>query len=378
MANCLTGCEFSDDTLIIGTSGRYEFRNKGIDVFLESLKQLAASNINRDVLAIIAVPAANAGARHDLVQHLENKENAIDPSQKRYLSHYLESEAWDQVSQSIEGSILSTNASRVKVLFVPTYLNGKDGIFNISYYEMLAGLDLTVFASYYEPWGYTPLESVAYGVPTVTTTLAGFGMWVAKQSNHEGVDIVRRDDYNEREVVFQITEVIKRYMDMDEKAMAEARKSAMEISETALWKKLFNEYRKAYEEAMDNSVARTNRVLIDGGNRTEQINFVRQQLISNTPSWTRLMVEKSLPQRLRPLEELSKNLWWSWTLGAHELFTSIDPVLWEACSRNPIEFLDKLGYQRYKELEQDKALLAKDIAEALPEDRLKGLEHQLA
>ncbi|MBO5821198.1 MAG: glycogen/starch synthase, partial [Alistipes sp.] len=250
VASATWGYNFTEDTLIVGTSGRYEFRNKGIDVFLESLKQLAASNINRDVLAIIAVPAANAGARHDLVQHLENKENAIDPSQKRYLSHYLESEAWDQVSQSIEGSILSTNASRVKVLFVPTYLNGKDGIFNISYYEMLAGLDLTVFASYYEPWGYTPLESVAYGVPTVTTTLAGFGMWVAKQSNHEGVDIVRRDDYNEREVVFQITEVIKRYMDMDEKAMAEARKSAMEISETALWKKLFNEYRKAYEEAM--------------------------------------------------------------------------------------------------------------------------------
>ncbi|MBO5855567.1 MAG: DUF3417 domain-containing protein, partial [Alistipes sp.] len=359
VASATWGYNFAEDTLIVGTSGRYEFRNKGIDVFLESLKQLAASNINRDVLAIIAVPAANAGARHDLVQHLENKENAIDPSQKRYLSHYLESEAWDQVSQSIEGSILSTNASRVKVLFVPTYLNGKDGIFNISYYEMLAGLDLTVFASYYEPWGYTPLESVAYGVPTVTTTLAGFGMWVAKQSNHEGVDIVRRDDYNEREVVFQITEVIKRYMDMDEKAMAEARKSAMEISETALWKKLFNEYRKAYEEAMDNSVARTNRVLIDGGNRTEQINFVRQQLTSNRPAWHRLMVEKSIPERLKPLEELSRNLWWCWTVAARDLFESVDEELWVKVDRNPIVLLDKLSTSRCEELCNDKEFLSR-------------------
>ena len=357
VASATWGYNFQENTLIVGTSGRYEFRNKGLDVFLESLKQLAASNIDRDVLAVIAVPAANAGARQDLAQHLENKENAINPSQKRYLSHYLEQEAWDQISQSIEGSILSTTASRVKVLFIPTYLNGNDGIFNIPYYEMLAGVDLTVFASYYEPWGYTPLESVAYGVPTVTTTLAGFGMWVAKQSNHNAVDIVRRDDYNEREVVFQITEVIKRYMAMDAEAMAEARKEAMEISETALWKKLFNEYKKAYEEAMDNSVARTNRVLIDGGNRAEQINFVRQQLTSNRPSWHRLMVEKSIPERLKPLEELSRNLWWCWTVAARDLFESVDAELWVKVDRNPIALLDKLSATRCEELCADKEFL---------------------
>ena len=179
VARATWGYDFADNTLIVGTGGRYEFHNKGLDVFLESLKQLATSNINRDVLAVIAVPAASTGAREDLAQHLADNNVAIDPAQKRYLTHHLEAEAWDQVSQSVEGSILSTNASRVKVLFVPTYLNGKDGIFNMHYYDMLAGVDLSVFASYYEPWGYTPLESVAYGVPTVTTTLAGFGMWVA-------------------------------------------------------------------------------------------------------------------------------------------------------------------------------------------------------
>ena len=348
---------FQADTLIVGTSGRYEYRNKGIDVFLESLKQLATSNINRDVLAVIAVPAANMGARQDLVKHLENKENAIEPAQKRYLSHQLEYENWDQVSQSVEGSILSTTASRVKVLFVPTYLNGKDGIFNMPYYDLLAGMDLTVFASYYEPWGYTPLESVAFGVPTVTTTLAGFGMWVAKQSNHNGVDIVRRDDYNEREVVLQITDVIKKYMDMSAEAMAEARESAQEIAATALWKKLFNEYKRAYEEALDNSVNRTNRVLIDGGNRGEQINFVRQQLASSRPTWHRLMVEKRIPERLKPLEELSRNLWWCWTVAARDLFESVDEALWVAVDRNPIVLLDKLSSARCEELCNDAEFL---------------------
>ena len=352
------GYNFGEDTLIVGTSGRYEFRNKGIDVFLESLKQLASGNMDRDVLAVIAVPAGNDGARHDLEEALEKK-GSIDPSQKRFLTHHLTAEAWDQVSQSIEGSILYTSASRVKVLFIPTYLNGKDGIFNMSYYELLAGMDLTVFASYYEPWGYTPLESVAYGVPTVTTTLAGFGMWVAKHSNHEGVEIVRRDDYNEREAVFQISEVLKKYLAMDAKAMAEARVAAQQMSTTALWSKLFKEYEEAYEEAMDNSVSRTNRVLIDGGGRGEQISFLRQQLASNRPTWHRLMVEKGIPERLKPLEELSRNLWWCWTVAARDLFESVDAELWVKVDRNPIVLLDKLSASRCEELCADKEFLSR-------------------
>ena len=348
-----------NNPLIVATSGRYEYRNKGIDVFLESLKQLASSSLDRDVLAVVAVPAANIGMRQDLAQHLENKESAIDPAQKRWITHNLESEAWDMVSQSIEGSILSTSASRVKVLFVPTYLNGNDGIFNMPYYDVLAGVDLTVFASYYEPWGYTPLESVAYGVPTVTTTLAGFGLWVANHSNRAGVDVVRRDDYNEREVVFQITEIMKRYLTMSEAQYEATREAAMELSNTAVWKKLYNEYKRAYEEAIENSISRTNRVLIDGGNRGEQINFVRQQLTSNRPQWHRLMVEKGIPERLKPLEELSRNLWWCWTPGAQELFEAADKELWVKVDRNPIALLDKISAQRYEEILADKAFLKK-------------------
>ena len=77
--------------------------------------------------------------------------------------------------------------SKEKVIFVPTYLNKADGIFGKDYYELLVGMDMTVFPSYYEPWGYTPLESVAFSVPTITTTLAGFGLWAAIQREHAGV-----------------------------------------------------------------------------------------------------------------------------------------------------------------------------------------------
>ena len=357
VASATWGYDFQPETLIVGTSGRYEFRNKGLDIFLESLKQLATNNVDRDVLAVIAVPAASTGARQDLVQYLEGDKQAINPSMKRYLTHTLEAEAWDQISQSIDGSILSTSASRVKVLFIPTYLNGEDGIFNMPYYDMLAGVDVTIFASYYEPWGYTPLESIAYGVPTVTTTLAGFGMWASKLSEHDGVDVVRRDDYNDREAVLQVTDLIKHYMDMDVATLEEMRSAAQDVAAKVLWKKLFVEYKRAYEEALDNCVARTNRVLIDGGGRAEQINFVRQQLTSNRPSWHRLMVEKGIPERLKPLEELSRNLWWCWTAAARDLFESVDEALWVKADRNPIVLLDKLSTARCEELCNDKEFL---------------------
>ncbi|MEE1099522.1 MAG: alpha-glucan family phosphorylase, partial [Alistipes sp.] len=107
------------------------------------------------------------------------------------------------------------------------------------------------------------------------------------------------------------------------------------------------------------SISRTNRAILDdGGAQNEQINFVRQQLVSERPSWNRLMVEKSLPSRLRTLEELSKNLWWSWTLGAQDLFEYIDKELWQKVERNPIALLDRLSMDRLHELENDSHFLS--------------------
>jgi glycogen phosphorylase/synthase len=66
----------------------------------------------------------------------------------------------------------------VNVIFAPCYLNGNDGIFNMPYYDLLIGMDITVFPSYYEPWGYTPMESIAFRVPTITSNLTGYGLWI--------------------------------------------------------------------------------------------------------------------------------------------------------------------------------------------------------
>ena len=149
--------------------------------------------------------------------------------------------------------------------------------------------------------------------------------------------------------------------------------SALEISKIALWKNLIEFYYEAYRKANDRATTRNNRAAYDGGGaHTEQINFVKQQLVSNTPSWTRLMVERKLPERLRPLEELSKNLWWSWTMSAYELFEYIDNALWVKCEKNPIDFLDKLTYSRILALEKDEVFLGKmDAVYAQFEDYMR-------
>ncbi|MBP3289461.1 MAG: alpha-glucan family phosphorylase, partial [Alistipes sp.] len=350
--------KFEKEPVIIGTSGRYEFHNKGLDIFMESLKRLASCSLDREILAYITVPAANNGPRADLVRHMQDENQPVDAAQWRFSTHYIDSKQWDPISQSIKGSILEREDSKVKVIFVPSYLNAADGVFNKNYYEMLVGMDFTAFPSYYEPWGYTPLESIAFSIPTVTSNLSGFGLWAVKLADHAGVEVIRRDDNNDAYAVEQLVDYALRYMNMSDADRNALRESAGEISKLALWEKFYKHYQAAYAEALENSVVRTNRSFIeDGGSHTEQINFVRQQLISNKPSWHRMMVEKRLPERLSALETISRNLWWSWTQSARDLFESIDPELWNAVERNPIALIDKLSLARINELEQDKQFL---------------------
>ena len=359
VAEACYGVKFEKEPLIIGTSGRYEYHNKGLDLFMESLKRLASCALDREILAYVTVPAANNGPRADLVRHLADKEQAIDAAQWKYSTHYLENRQWDPVSQAIRGSVLETKDSKVKVIFVPSYLNGADGVFNMNYYEMLSGMDLTAYPSYYEPWGYTPLESVAFSVPTITSNLSGFGLWAVKQADHSGVEVISRDDNNDAYAVEQIVAATLRFMQLDQEQVKAVRQSAYDLSKKALWEKFYKHYERAYAEALENSTARISTITEDGGNYTEQINFVRQQLTSNKPSWHRMMVEKRLPSRLSALETISRNLWWSWTQDARDLFESIDPELWNKVDRNPIALLDKLPLERINELENDKEFLVR-------------------
>ena len=263
VANALTGAEFADDTLIVATSGRYEYRNKGIDVFLEAAyRSLYDSDLNRQVLMLIQVPAWVASPRTDLQERLRLGGTYAEPLQDPVITHNLHEDWNDPVLNFLRSHGMKNDVhSRVKVIFVPCYLDGNDGIFQMPYYDLLIGDDLAAYPSYYEPWGYTPLEAVAFHVPCITTSLSGFGVWacnsIGRDSKLEdGAEVVCRNDYNAQQVAEQVSATISRYAAFDKKAIDKARRNAAKLAEKALWKNFIKYYYEAYDFALRKAKAR--------------------------------------------------------------------------------------------------------------------------
>lgn len=358
VAGNLLGEELPEDTYFIANSGRYEFKNKGIDLFIDALGKIKNDpSLKKKIVAWVLIPANHYGPRKDLIEKLNNPD--VQLSGNRYLTHnlhYLES---DPILNRIKDAGLENNPEdNVKIIFVPSYLNGDDGIFNTPYFRLLIGMDLTVFPSYYEPWGYTPLESLAFHVPTITTSLAGFGLWVREKYKEpgNGIFVLERDDYNDEEVVNGISDAIVKMQALTKKDEKTARDAAFDISRIALWKNLISYYKEAFSIALSKTEDR-----IDTFVETQRV----QQLPTVTydhkifPKWKKIIVKQNVPSKLKKLEELSRNLWWCWNQDAIDLFESIDMELWENHNRNPILLIENLSSQHLASLEKDEKFLEK-------------------
>lgn len=263
LANKLLGVTFSDDVLIIGTSGRYEFKNKGINVYLEALNRLTRDkNLKKEVLAFVNVPGWVGDPREDLLERLKSNKTFDTPLEVPFITHWLHNMSHDRVLDMLKYLGMSNAADqKVKVVFVPCYLDGADGIFNMHYYDLMIGNDLTVYPSYYEPWGYTPLESVAFHVPTITTDLAGFGLWVNSINGKygelkDGVKVIHRTDYNYSEVADAIKDTVSEFSVMSAQEIKKIRMKAAAIAEKALWKHFIQYYYEAYDIALRNAQKR--------------------------------------------------------------------------------------------------------------------------
>jgi len=213
VAGAQLGGVVPENALFVCISGRQEWKNKGIDVFASALDKLAqkiyhSQQLEREVIAFVMIPYLDRA-----------------PSRK----------------------------GRVSAVFVPYYLDGHDPLFGKTYYDLLIGMDVTVFPSYYEPWGYTPLESCAFHVPTITTSLAGFGVWAAQQKDQYGVIVIERNDANFEQVAEHIAEDLLRFDRLSNEDKARARKEAAAVAKKADWKHFFKYYRKAYEIALKNA-----------------------------------------------------------------------------------------------------------------------------
>ena len=264
VANALLGENLDDETIIVSTSGRYEFRNKGIDVFVEAMNRLLRDrDLKKKVLAFIVVPGWVGEPRKDLQERLESGKSYDTPLEVPQVTHWLHNMGHDSVLNMMKYyDMHNRHADNVKVVFLPDYLDGRDGIMNLTYYDVVLGNDLCIYPSYYEPWGYTPLEAVAFKVPCITTDLAGFGLWANKEFGHEGqlqdgVRVIHRTDYNYSEVADYIKDTVAQFSTMSKTEVDACRKAAETLSKKALWKEFIKYYYEAYDIALKKVVARS-------------------------------------------------------------------------------------------------------------------------
>jgi len=263
IANALLGEDLGDDTLLVSTSGRYEFRNKGIDVFVEAMNRLLRDkDLKKKVVAFIEVPGWVGEPRKDLQERLKSGRKYDTPLDVPQVTHWLHNMSHDNVLGMLKYyDMHNRKDEKVKVIFLPCYLDGKDGIVDMPYYDIVLGNDLCIYPSYYEPWGYTPLEAVAFKVPCITTDLAGFGLWANTVFGHEGtltdgVKVIHRTDYNYSEVADNIKDTVAEFSNMNKKQMDICRKHASELSKKALWGEFIKYYYEAYDIALTKAEAR--------------------------------------------------------------------------------------------------------------------------
>lgn len=263
VAAALTGKQFAaDKTFIVATSGRCEYRNKGLDMFIDTINKLNEAKLDKKVVALILVPSWSKGCRADLAKRLAGK-TRVPALPDANVTHNLV-EPWnDAVKRRLDSmGIDNRGRTNVNIIYVPCYLNGNDGIFNIPYYGLLPGVDATVFPSYYEPWGYTPLESVAFGIPTITTSLSGFGQWVVENFdatfNRCGVNVVDRTDSNYEAACDSIAASLRYLIEQDSEQKAIISKAASATAAKASWSNFLSFYDEAFGIAIANASKRNN------------------------------------------------------------------------------------------------------------------------
>jgi phosphorylase/glycogen(starch) synthase len=345
---------FEENTRLLLISGRYEFHNKGIDLFLEALGRLDREMTKEEgqILAFICVIGG-----HTAINPAALQDGPVDPGTPLITTHRMQNESSDPILAACSRLGLKNSAeNRVNVIFVPAYLNGHDGLINMDYYHVLAASDLGVFPSYYEPWGYTPLESIAYAVPTITTDQAGFGVWVQNTiGENRGVIILERSGVLFKTIIENLIGLLKSFMTWSDEEMAERRREARRAAVQAAWINFYDRYKEAYEKAIISAGARS--AQLDQADARE-MKYVFAGTASAQPHFRSLTAVVDLPVEIHRLREMAYNLWWIWNPEALGLFTHLDPKLWEESGCNPVKMLERVSPERLAEAAGQKGYMS--------------------
>ncbi|MEK0420207.1 MAG: alpha-glucan family phosphorylase, partial [Bacteroidota bacterium] len=360
VASAMKGKAFGSNTLLLLKSGRYEYHNKGIDAFIDALALLKEQHSGRDIVAFIFIPAGQTGFRKDLWSAINGQDQTFNGNS--LLTHNLMDAGMDVISESVgkAGLLSDNNGNKVHVIYSPVYLNGQDGIYNLSYYDLLPGFDLTVFPSYYEPWGYTPQESVAFYVPTVTTDNAGFGDFLIGNMPlndiQNGAAVIIRGERALKDVSLDIAGIISSFAALTAEQVKMARVSAHALSNKTLWKQLMQQYKLAYSIAVNKTLSRKASFSHESTVHSFPVESGNGQHVRE-PRWHKIFVETRLPAAFKPLEEIMDNFWWTWQPEAIDLFRYMQPEIWEISAHNPFSMMEQMNADRLEELENDKVFM---------------------
>lgn len=320
------------------TSGRYEFHNKGFDVLLYSLDKLE-KELSAEAPPIIVLFCIAANNRTEQDSLLPQGHASYDPNQQSALgiaTHRLNDPNRDPIIQTCRELNFNQPSRKISVIYSDSYLHGHDGVFNIDYEKILAACDLSIFPSYYEPWGYTPLESIAYQTPTITTNLAGFGSWVSSLQlpNQEAVQVLHYG--TQEEIVTSLSDCLYKTVQQTDAQKQSIREQVAKIAQLADWKLFYQDYLDAYDQAIE-----FNDIYYEDIQNEYMASY--HTVESTTPRFRSFQHECQLPAQLSQLRDLAYNLWWAWHHEVKLLFQGMDPVLWEKVKRNPIEFLNNVS-----------------------------------
>jgi phosphorylase/glycogen(starch) synthase len=241
------------------TSGRNEFRNKGVDILIESLSQLnnklKNENSDKTIICFFLIPIGDFPKEPIIEKSVSDfNSNIMDISPKPYfpLSNHIMPKDNEIINHFIKFNLLNKKEDNVKVILIPEYLDDGNNSFNSKYYEVASGMDLSIFPSKYEPWGYTPVESIYFSVATITTNEAGFGRYFSENfSQGLGVEIVDRKKENSYdEQVKELSDYLNSFIFKSIEEKVKLKESSKEISKEFSWNKFYENYVIVYNQVL--------------------------------------------------------------------------------------------------------------------------------
>ncbi len=309
-------------------SGRPELQNKGTISLLNALERYQKAPVEGVTLGVVvAMPNEVRRATPQLQARLWVSHEPL-PDDPLYLRLK---------------ALAQSPGEGVYYAYLPIYIDGTQDSFWLGYYDLLGAVDASAFPSRYEPWGYTPQESLGVGVPTLSSVQAGFGAWM-KGHVRPLPPALSLVDYSQDDVPGQVLSWLYTLLRLNSAAYKDLVKQAQVLSGYTRWERFLPFYWEAHSLALKKRRVRQWYYELPASDGV------------SPPRWRRAFFVPSLPAPLHGLRRLAYNLWWTWQPQAQELFSRIQPEAWVA-HENPVWLLNHTPYQRWQALLEDKSFM---------------------